>query len=89
MEGLFLGMVAFKEWDEGDYYEEVIGTAAQDFGQDTYPYLVNNLEEKVELTEMEERWWGRPFCLSNALEQMLEYFLEWLQLYLRDPLNVL
>ncbi|KAG5349432.1 hypothetical protein C0989_003950 [Termitomyces sp. Mn162] len=75
--------------DAGDYYDPVELIPPWEFGEEENPIWVDNSEEKLALVYEEERKFGRPRRLGNALERRLDHFLEWLQPYPGDPENVL
>ncbi|KAG5333235.1 hypothetical protein C0989_006013 [Termitomyces sp. Mn162] len=75
--------------DAGDYYDPVELIPPWEFGEDENPIQVSNSEEKLTSVYEEERKFGRPRCLGNALERRLDHDLEWLQPYPGDPENVL
>ncbi|KAG5716195.1 hypothetical protein E4T56_gene10763 [Termitomyces sp. T112] len=73
----------------GDYYNPVELIDPWEFGEDENLTPVDNSEEKLALVLEEERKFGRPRCLGNALKRRLDYNLEWLQPYPGDPTNIL
>ncbi|KAG5730347.1 hypothetical protein E4T56_gene11740 [Termitomyces sp. T112] len=73
----------------GDYYDPVELIDPWEFGEDENLTPVDNSEEKLALVLEEERKFGRPRCLGNALKRRLDHNLEWLQPYPGDPANVL
>ncbi|KAG5720615.1 hypothetical protein E4T56_gene4559 [Termitomyces sp. T112] len=75
--------------DAGDYYDPVELIPPWEFGEDENPIQVSNSEEKLMLVYGEERKFGRPRCLGNALERRLDHDLEWLQPYPGNPENIL
>ncbi|KAG5334161.1 hypothetical protein C0989_004255 [Termitomyces sp. Mn162] len=72
-----------------DYYDEVYLTTEQDFGQESYDFVVSNTEERMELVWKEEIMFGRPNQIGCAAAQKLDFLLERLQPYPGDPSNVL
>ncbi|KAH0585330.1 hypothetical protein H2248_008571 [Termitomyces sp. 'cryptogamus'] len=72
-----------------EYFDKVLLTIEQDFGCNSYEFVVSNIEERMELVWKEEMACECPNQIGCVAAQKLDFLLEHLQPYPGDPSNVL